>query len=251
MKGQRRFTRAVATSVVGVLAVVGVGWATASPAGAAAWDPFPDATAMVVTQFEDFLDRTPTPTERTTWASRLNAGTHSRGDLVEALRDSTDNLTYVDPIPRLYWTAFYRLADRPGFDYWVGQRRSGTKTLLQVADAFAITAEWATHWSGLTNTQFVTKLYTRVFGHSGDAPGVAYWVGKLDAGESRSLVMAQFIQTSTAIAALRPRVNIAVSVIAMFQRTPTNVDLLTYWNQANDSAALADLLFQNSEYHYP
>ena len=241
----------MAASVVGLLAVVGVGWGTASPAGAAAWDPFPTATLMVTTQFVDFLDRAPTTTESSTWVTRLTTGTHARYDLVASLRASTDNTFYVDPIVRLYLTALVRPPDLAGFNHWVGQRRTGAKTPQQVADHFVTTTEYATHYGGLTNTQFVNELYLNVFGWAPGATDLSYWVGRLNTGESRASVLRAFKETPGAIAELQAEVNISVGVIAMFHRSPTGSDISTHGSYGDYPEFLAEVFFQHADYHYP
>lgn len=250
-KQQRRFIRALATGVAGVLAVVGVGWGTASPAAAAAWDPFSSATEMVVAQYGDFLGRAPTTTERLTWEGRLGAGTHGRSHLVASLRDSTDNLSVVDPIARLYWTALVRPPDRLGFNHWVAQRRTGARTVQQIADVFVTTADYAAAYGGTTNTQFVNRLYENVYGWAGDPAGVAYWVSLLNAGQTRARVLLQFQEAPASIAALQARVNVSVCVIAMFRRTPTGSDITTHGAYATIPAILAEVFFQHPDYYYP
>ena len=47
----------------------------------------------------------------------------------------------------------------------------------------------------MTNTQFVDALYTNLGGQLGNSAGTAYWVGLLNAGESRAQLVAQFVQT--------------------------------------------------------
>lgn len=251
MTARRGLVRALATGVVGVVAVVGVGWGTASPAGAANWDPFPDATAMVVAQYGDFLDQVPTTTETSLWVGRLTTGTHGRSDLVASLRGSADNLSYVDPIARLYMSALDRLPDASGFNYWVGERRSGAKTTQQVADHFVTTTQYAAAYGGLTNTQFVTAVYLNVLGWAPGPADLAYWVGELTSCCTRANVLKRFGETPQAISTLEPQVNVSVGVMSMFRRNPTGSDLSAFGAYAGSLVLLAEILFQHADYYYP
>jgi hypothetical protein len=247
----RRIIRALATGVVGVVAVVGVGWGTATPAGAAAWDPFPDATGMVTAQFWDFLGRAPTGTESSLWVGRLTTGTHGRSHLVASLRGSADNLSYVDPVARLYMSALNRLPDALGLLYWVGERRSGARTPQQVADVFVTTTQYAAEYGGLTDTQFVDELYMNVLGWAPGPADVAYWVGELTSCCTRANVLKRFGETPQAVATLKVDVDISVGVIAMFRRNPTGSDIDDFDEDASPPEWLAEVLFQDADYYYP
>jgi hypothetical protein len=207
--------------------------------------PFATLTALVNRQFADLLGRSPTADERTQWVQRLLFGTHARGDLVASLRSSSDNLTNVDPMTRLYSAYFLRIPDRDGLIYWIGRKRAGT-SLTTISQSFATSNEFRVLYGTLTNRQLVERIYTNILGRPGEAAGVAYWTDELDAGrKNRGSVMVGFSESAEYKAAQAKLVNISVIVIQMLRRAPTTSEMTTLRAGAATAPVLAEWCFAN------
>ncbi|MCB1921024.1 MAG: DUF4214 domain-containing protein [Candidatus Competibacteraceae bacterium] len=62
-----------------------------------------------------------------------------------------------------------------------------------IADFFVSSAEFqATYPASLTQEQFVTALYQNMLSREPDAGGLAFWVGRLNSGVSRGVILADF-----------------------------------------------------------
>jgi Domain of unknown function (DUF4214) len=121
----------------------------------------------------------------------------------------------------LYTALYNRAADSPGLIYWEGvvgsQADSGGVTPATAATT-AVTAQDAqllgqlfvasqstyfnATYGGLTDSQFISAIYTHIGGNSGDPTGVQYWSGVLgtleaqgvSAQTARSEIIGQFVQ---------------------------------------------------------
>ena len=87
---------------------------------------------------------------------------------------------------RLYDAVLDRKPDAGGLEYWTHVLRDGAP-LQAVADGFLQSPEWqARHGHGaLDNLAFVETLYKNVLDRVGEAEGVGFWTGHLDAGHLR------------------------------------------------------------------
>ena len=107
--------------------------------------------------------------------------------------DSLEDETIVN---RFYSFVLGREADSEGLVNWVSQLESGREHSL-VAKDFVDAAQQES--GQLTNTQFVTALYTNGFDREADAEGLTYWVSELDnETNSRGNVLLAFINSEEA-----------------------------------------------------
>ncbi len=113
---------------------------------------------------------TPTPEPTTTPAPELNVG---------------------DFVTRCYEVALGRDADEGGYDYWKNQLINGEVCGSQAAFGFIFSTEYAN--KDTTNEQFVTDMYSMLFGRKPDEAGYNYWLEQLN-GETatREQVFAGF-----------------------------------------------------------
>jgi hypothetical protein len=95
---------------------------------------------------------------------------------------------------RIYQAAFDRSPDLAGLGYWIGVMDQGA-SLDSIAAGFLGSAEAQQIYHDTTNAQFVDLLYQHVLHRAGDAGGVAYWNGVLDAGNARAVVLADFSES--------------------------------------------------------
>ncbi|GLI93911.1 DUF4214 domain-containing protein [Methylocystis echinoides] len=120
--------------------------------------------------------------------------------------------TVQQAIDGLYIVLYGRTADSLGYTAWssylgltqtqIAAQQATAAQYQSLANAF-IAGESsyynATYPSTMTNTQFVNALYTNLGGALGDAAGTLYWTSLLNAGQSRSSVVAQFTQAFQSI----------------------------------------------------
>jgi S-layer protein len=84
-------------------------------------------------------------------------------------------------VTELYVSLFGRAPDAQGLGYWVNQIDTGVLTLSGVAQAMYNTDPARAYYPlFLTNSEFVTNVYTNVLGRAPDADGLAYWTGRVD-----------------------------------------------------------------------
>ncbi|MGZ3183979.1 MAG: DUF4214 domain-containing protein [Telluria sp.] len=95
---------------------------------------------------------------------------------------------------RIYQAAFDRTPDLAGLGYWIGVMDQGA-SLDSIAAGFLGSAEAQQIYHDTTNAQFVDLLYQHVLHRAGDAGGVTYWNGVLDAGGPRAVVLADFSES--------------------------------------------------------
>ncbi|HRA35061.1 MAG TPA: DUF4214 domain-containing protein [Acidimicrobiales bacterium] len=221
------------------------------------WLPFRTPQALVDRQYRDFLGRAPTGEEQALWVTMLLAGQATPGDVVEALRETDDNVNRVDPVTRLYQAYFLRTPDAGGLDHWVATRRSGV-SLIAISEHFAASTEFKNRYGALTNAAFVDLVYQNVLGRAGDKGGVTFWNQQLDGGKrSRGSVMAGFSESPEYRAAMRHQVDVAVLFAFMLERAPMPAELeafvamLALGPDASlpfTVASLAEELFEHGDY---
>jgi hypothetical protein len=176
------------------------------------------------------------------------AGTDSL-DTVEILRFYDGSLSFsaytqTGQALRLYQAALGRAPDAIGLGSYTEALESGRLSVSSAAGQFASSQEFTLRYGALDNTGFVTVLYQNALGRAPDAPGLANWVGALNAGLiSRGDAVAGFSESNEAILRSVPAFNAgvwapepaSVDVVrlyqTMFDRLPDQAGLLA-WTQA-------------------
>jgi hypothetical protein len=104
---------------------------------------------------------------------------------------------------RLYQAAFGRAPDLAGVGYWIDALDRGA-SLRQVADGFAGSAEFHALYGdgGLSDAQFVDRLYLNVLHRHGEADGLDYWLGQVHNGAQRADLVLAFSESAENQAAL-------------------------------------------------
>lgn len=103
-------------------------------------------------------------------------------------RDQNPELTKY--INRLYSKVMNRTGEADGLNYWCGQIQSGQKSAVGVAEEFFRTPEFLNKKA--SNTEYVKVLYRTFMGREADKAGLDYWVGRLNAGENRNVILRSF-----------------------------------------------------------
>src|SRR5439155_19601906 len=94
----------------------------------------------------------------------------------------TDSAGVAAQVYRLYRAAFSRVSDPGGLGYQVGQIEILRFTLQQVATNFVASPEFSATYGTLSDTQFVTLLYTNVLHRAPDSGGLAFYTANLQGG---------------------------------------------------------------------
>lgn len=147
--------------------------------------------------------------------------------------------TYHTEIQALYVAYFNRPADYLGLAYWesvveaaaagAGSSQAAidaavTKSLGQISAGFAASAEYQTEYAGLDNEHVVGQVYTNLFGHLPDLPGLLFWSNAIRAGH----------------------VTLA-SAVTQIAAGAQGSDLVTYDNKVTAAAAFTDELDTGEE----
>lgn len=113
------------------------------------------------------------------------------GEFTDARFDAVAAQVY-----RLYRATLDRTPDAGGQLAWTARLLAGGIDLQQAAAGFVASAEFQARYGATSNAQFVTLLYDNVLDRAPDAGGLASWVAALDAGRSRSQVVAGFSESA-------------------------------------------------------
>lgn len=168
------------------------------------FDAYPanlSTTAFVTLLYNNVLDRAPDAGGLANWINAINAGM-SREQAVLGFSESPEFKLKSDTgddygqIYRLYGATLDRTPDAAGFQSWADEFYNGT-SLATAANEFVGSAEFQlTYGSTLTNSQFVTLLYSNVLDRAPDAGGLANWVTLLASGASRAAVVTGFSESA-------------------------------------------------------
>ncbi len=157
------------------------------------------------------LGRNPEPDGKAYWLGELEAGV-TRNCILAGFVESAEftnlcnyfgirkgsitNLLPADKnrgqtkfVVRLYRNIFNREADEWGLNDWTYRLQNGL-TACDILEGFLYSEEF--NISNFSNEQYVEILYRTLLGRSADAAGKADWVGRLNAGQSRSQILAGF-----------------------------------------------------------
>ncbi|MCU1368836.1 MAG: hypothetical protein JWO77_30 [Ilumatobacteraceae bacterium] len=188
------------------------------------WKPFATPEAFVQQQYADLLSRPPTGAELSSWSAKLRSDSISAGWLASSLRLSSDHVTHVSPVTRLYFAYYLRLPDPGGLKYWIGKKRSG-RSLGDISNSFAASSEFTSRYGNMTNRAFVERIYTSVMERTADPAGVAYWTKQLDTRKkNRGQVMIGFSESPEYQRGNRSEVAICVLYALMLGKMPTNLE---------------------------
>jgi Ca2+-binding RTX toxin-like protein len=97
---------------------------------------------------------------------------------------------------RVYQATLARFPDSGGYDRWVDELETGSRTITQVTSAFVASIEFQNTYGALNNSAFVDLLYENVLDREGDEAGRAAWVGRLESGIARETVVLGFSESA-------------------------------------------------------
>jgi methionine-rich copper-binding protein CopC len=177
----------------------------------------------VTSFYKNILGREGSSSEIAYWVGRIDSGVETVADVVSAFALSAEAATQVAPIVNLYFTAFGRVPDAAGLQYWVNAQQNGL-SLGNIAQAFTQSQEFA-QTVNADNTAFVTALYQHALGRTPDADGLSYWAAQLASGLSRdqlltSISSSQESQTTTGV-----KTQIVLTYNGLLGRSPSEAEV--------------------------
>ena len=119
-------------------------------------------------------------------------GIRSGGTLKPQVDIEPTDLTYAF-VERMYTTAFKRSSDVDGCNYWAEKLANYEMTGESVGAFFFLSDEMDSY--GLSDEEFVTRLYKTFMNRDPETEGYNYWVGVLRSGASRSSVVYGFTRS--------------------------------------------------------
>ena len=172
---------------------------------------------FVTTLYRVFFDRQPDAAGHAAWVAALERG-ESKQDVIMGFINSTEwanvcvkygirsggtgtaNIT-IEPndqviafATRLYTTCLKRTPDQNGLRAWALQLANLRDTGTNAAHGFFFSDEMNN--AGISNEEFVTRLYLTFMDRNPDQAGFNAWVGQLNSGVSREEVFQGFAQST-------------------------------------------------------
>ena len=128
------------------------------------------------------------------WADKCaEYGIRSGGDIKPSGDIKPTSLTY-GFVERMYNKALGRDYDSEGREYWASQLANYNLTGGQLGIQFFLSDEM--NKKGISNEEFVKRLYLTFMDREGETDGFNYWVGQLNGGASRSSVVYGFTRSA-------------------------------------------------------
>lgn len=108
---------------------------------------------------------------------------------ITALSPADKNAGQTKFVVRLYRNIFNREADESGLNDWTNRLQNGLSA-CELVEGFIYSDEF--RLSAFSNEEYVDILYRTMLGREAEPAGRADWIGRLNAGQSRSKVLAGF-----------------------------------------------------------
>ena len=213
-------------------------------------DVFGNARLFAMQQYRDFLAREGDVKGTEFWQGAV-AGGMPRATVIENFIHSPEFEGVIAPVTRLYFAYFLRIPDYVGLDFWIRYRRAGN-SLESISDFFSQSGEFQSRYGSLDNGQFVTLVYNNVLGRAPDAPGYAFWKGRLDAAAmTRGQVMLGFSESAEYRGSIASEVYVTMAYVGMLRRSPDPGGFsfwVDYIDGGNPGTGLIDGFLAASEY---
>jgi Domain of unknown function (DUF4214) len=168
----------------------------------------------------------------------------------------SDGMGLFDPtgtaenVDLLYSAALGRAPDIAGLQFWTSNVDDSHISLSDVANSFAASPEFISHYGSLSDAAFVQQLYQNVLDRPGEAGGVQFWQNALATGTSRGGVLLGFAESPENQAKTLPTAGDKNNAEAyrLYQaaldRTPDQGGQ-TFWSSQLKAGANPDQLAQN------
>ncbi|HYI61242.1 MAG TPA: DUF4214 domain-containing protein [Acidimicrobiales bacterium] len=196
--------------------------------------------SFVTATLTDFLGDAPTDGEVADGVDHLEV----RGT-AGYLRDLSTSDQWLEAlVDKLYQDTLGRAGDPGGVAYWVGQLRSGRRTVARVAAEFYASDEYFDGIGGGTVGTWVDDLYQKILLRDSDPSGRAYWIGQV-AAQGRGRVALRLYQSDESA-----RTRVRALYQALLGRSADAAGL-AYWTPrviSRGDLALAVFLAASPEY---
>ena len=97
-------------------------------------------------------------------------------------------------VERLYTKCLNRNAETGGLNYWSKALCNHTVTAQSLLHSFFLSAEIRN--SGISNGEYVKRIYRTMMDREPDTAGLNYWKGRLDSGDSPKVVINGFVNST-------------------------------------------------------
>lgn len=198
--------------------------------------------------YSRFLGRKADTAGLSFWSTILDSGSANAAEVTLHFLASREYSDAVQPVARLYYSAFGRIPDAGGLQFWIERAQAGTP-LDAIAAAFTASSEFNARFGALDDGAFVDALYQSAVGHAVDAAGKAQLSAALANGSLSRASLLQQLAASGEVAALRDN---AIQVIAQYHGTlgtaPTASDIASALQQDNPLTLLTTL-YSDTNYH--
>lgn len=150
-------------------------------------------TSSVQNLFTSILRRDGTTEKVANFVAVINGELITLAEAQKVLIESTEVASFVDPVVRLYQSAFGRQPESTGFDFNVAFLRDGG-TIDQLSDAFVVSAEFTDLFgTGTTvDSAFIAGLYQFVLNRLPVVSEIDAWIAT---GEDRGGVLRGFSES--------------------------------------------------------
>ncbi len=198
-------------------------------------------TQFVKRMYLDFLGRPADAAGLAYWTGQIDSGAQTRAQVAIFFFNSVEFKDTGLYITNAYTAVLNRDPDYPGWLFWFTQVRNG-QAKIGIVNSFIASPEFVQTYGSLNNTQFVQLVYQNVLGRPADAAGLAYWVGRLAAGETRAQMMNDFMTSAEYAARVRTRQLSNLCYLGFLARTPEAAGRM-FWTGALDGGlSEADLV---------
>ena len=118
-------------------------------------------------------------------------------DIINVFNQITGKDDITGQVFRLYNSAFSRIPDKTGFEYWIKMGKEEINTYQQIGLSFLNSSEFKEKYGENTsNKDYITNLYLNIFDRAPDNKGFEYWLGRLDNNhEDRAQVLMGFSES--------------------------------------------------------
>jgi hypothetical protein len=147
---------------------------------------------LVIGWYQQFMARTPSPTEVFAWAQALDNGSITPAAAALAIATSVECDTY--QVTQLYERYLNRAPDAEGLQGWVNLMQSGAS--LQAVAARILGSDEYNARVGGSAFAFVNSLYQNLLGRSALGSELSIWLNALAQSETRAQVAAGFLNSA-------------------------------------------------------
>lgn len=107
---------------------------------------------------------------------------------------------------RIYQAAFDRAPDTTGLTFWIDALDDGL-SFAAMGSGFVQSAEFeSVYGTSVSDEAFVAELYQNILGREGEQAGIDFWVGLLEDGRDRGLVLIGFADSPENVQLVAPAI---------------------------------------------